>query len=355
MRKWSSFFLVTMMLVIPLVACRSHQSEPTSVAQNNNNAPGRLETIIKRGKLICGIGADLPGFSFLGKDGKYAGLDVDVCRAIAAALFDNPDAVEFRPLTPQERFSAMQSGEVDVLSRNTTWTISRDTELRMLFAPVDFYDGQGMMVRKDSGIKSLEDFKGKSICVQTGTTTEKDLSDKMRKLGVNYTPLVFEETDATFSAYAQGRCQGVTTDRSQLAGRRTILPKPEDHEILADVLISKQPLAPCVLQGDAKWFSVVKWTVFTLINAEELGITSANVTQMLTNEDPLIKRFLGKEGSVGQGMGLSNDFAFRIIKHIGNYGEVYERNVGEKSPLKLPRGANNLWTNGGLMYSPPWD
>ncbi|MBW4683476.1 MAG: amino acid ABC transporter substrate-binding protein [Microcoleus vaginatus WJT46-NPBG5] len=352
MRRWGSLLLATMLLVMPLVACRSRQSQQTTSSQTTRQS--RLDTVLKRGKLICGVGADLPGFSYVGQDGKYVGLDVDVCRAVAAALFDNPDALEIRPLTPKERFTAMQSGEVDLLSRNTTWTLGRDTEVGMEFAPTVFYDGQAMMVRKDSGIKSLEDLKGKAVCVQTGTTTENSLADQMRKRGITYQPLVFEETDATFAAYAQGRCQGVTTDRSQLAGRRSILPDPDNH-ILLDVVMSKEPLAPLVLGGDTKWFDVVKWSVFALFNAEELEITSQNVTQIAsTTTDPVVRRFLGVEGNLGKGMGVSNEFAIRIIKHVGNYSEVYDRNLGPKTPLNLPRGINNLWTKGGLLYSPPF-
>jgi general L-amino acid transport system substrate-binding protein len=306
-----------------------------------------------RGKLVCGVSGELPGFSFVGQDGKYSGLDVDVCRAIAAALFDNPDAVEYRNLNAKERFTAVQTGEVDVLSRNTTWTMSRDTSVGLAFAPVVFYDGQGIMVRQASGIKTLADLKGKSICIQTGTTTEQNLTDQMRRRNISYTPVVFEDVNTTFATYAEGRCDGVTADRSQLVSRRTTLPKPEDHTILSEVL-SKEPLAPAIAAGDAGWAGVVRWVVFSLIEAEELGITSQNLNQQLSSSDPTVKRFLGTEGDLGKGMGLTNDFAQRVIRHTGNYSEIYERNLGAKTKLNLPRGQNNLWTKGGLLFSPPF-
>jgi general L-amino acid transport system substrate-binding protein len=314
---------------------------------------GRLASILGRGKLVCGVSGELPGFSFVGQDGKYSGLDVDVCRAIAAALFDNPDAVEYRNLNAKERFTAVQTGEVDVLSRNTTWTLSRDTSVGLTFAPVVFYDGQGIMVRQASGIKTLADLKGKSICIQTGTTTEQNLTDQMRRRNIPYTPVVFEDVNTTFATYAEGRCDGVTADRSQLVSRRTTLPKPEEHIILSEVL-SKEPLAPAIAAGDAGWAGVVRWVVFSLIEAEELGITSQNLNQQISSSDPTVKRFLGTEGDLGKGMGLTNDFAQRVIRHTGNYGEIYERNLGAKTKLNLPRGQNNLWTKGGLLFSPPF-
>jgi general L-amino acid transport system substrate-binding protein len=312
-----------------------------------------LDTIKSRGKVICGVSGQLPGFSFVKPNGEYAGLDVDVCRAIAAALFDDPKKVEFRNLNAKERFTAVQTGEVDILSRNTTWTISRDTSVGLEFAPVVFYDGQGIMVKKSSNIKKLEDLKGKSICTQTGTTNEQNLSDQMRQRGIEYKPLVFEDVNTTFTTYQQGRCEAVTSDRSQLVSRRTTLPKPDEH-LVFDVVLSKEPLAPAVANGDSKWFDVVKWTVFALINAEELGVNSQNVSQLATSPNPEVKRLLGTEGDLGKGIGLTNDFASRIIKHVGNYGEVYERNLGKNSDLKLDRGPNKLWNKGGILYAPPF-
>lgn len=349
---WRSWLLATVLLALPLSACGD--SAPSGQAQNSTGQPtGRLATILDRGKLVCGVSGELPGFSFVGQDGKYSGLDVDVCRAIAAALFDNPDAVEYRNLNAKERFTAVQTGEVDILSRNTTWTTSRDTSVGLEFAPVVFYDGQGIMVRTASGIKTLEALRGKSICIQTGTTTEQNLTDQMRKRAIAYTPVVFEDVNTTFATYAEGRCDAVTADRSQLISRRTTLPKPNDHVIL-DALLSKEPLAPATADGDAAWNNVVRWVVNTLIEAEELGITSQNLAQQVNSKDPTVRRLLGSEGDLGKGMGLPNDFAARVIRHVGNYGEVYDRNLGPKTPLNLPRGQNNLWTRGGLLIAPPF-
>ncbi len=354
MRKWC-FLLATLPLLFSLVACSGQSGQTTSTGGTSTGQQGksRFDIIKSRGKLMCGVSGELPGFSFLGKDGKYSGLDVDVCRAIAAALFDNPDAVEYRKLNAKERFTALQTGEVDVLSRNTSWTMSRDTSVGMEFAPVVFYDGQGIMVRQNSGIKSLSDLKDKAICTQTGTTNEQNLTDQMRQRNITYKPVVFEDINAAYATYTQGRCQAITSDRSQLLSRRSNLPQPNDHIILNDVL-SKEPLAPAVAAGDSKWLNVVKWSVYALINAEDLGITRQKFAELANSNNPEIKRFLGTEGNLGQGIGLSNDFAARIIKHVGNYGEIYDRNLGSNTPLNLPRAKNNLWTKGGLLYSPPF-
>jgi general L-amino acid transport system substrate-binding protein len=354
MRKWS-LLLLAIPVVFWLSAC-SGQSEQTTGSDGTDGKQqrsSRLDTIKSRGKLICGVSGELPGFSFVEKDGGYKGLDVDVCRAIASAIFDNPDAVEFRNLNAKERFTALQTGEIDVLSRNTSWTISRDSSVGLEFAPVVFYDGQGIMVKKDSNIKSLKDLKDKAICTQSGTTNEQNLADKMRSLGIPYKPVVFEDINTAYATYGEGRCQAVTSDRSQLISRRTTLPQPQNHVILNDVL-SKEPLAPAVASGDSRWFDVVKWSVYALINAEELGINSKNLAQFSTSKEPDIKRFLGKEGNLGEGLGLTNDFAARIVKHVGNYGEVYNRYLGPGTPFNLPRGQNNLWNKGGLLYSPPF-
>lgn len=316
-------------------------------------AARRLDTVTGRGKLVCGVNGGLPGFSFLDKaTGQFTGFDADYCRVIAAAIFDDPNAVEFRPLSAKERSTALQSGEIDVLIRNTTWTSSRDASWGT-FAPTIFYDGQGMMVRKALGVTKLEDLKGASICVQTGTTTELNLTDKMRELGVEFTPVVFEDIDSTYAAYEEGRCDAVTSDRSQLAARRTVFKNPDDHVIL-DAVMSKEPLGPAVPYGDAQWFNVVRWSVFATIQAEEFGITSKNVDQFLTSENPDIRRFLGLEGDLGKQLGLSNDFAVRIIRHVGNYGEIFDRNLGPGTPFQMARGPNDLWTRGGLLYSPPF-
>jgi len=354
MRKSSFLLLVVMLLVMPIAACRSRSNDQTAQTDTKGGSGAALLNKVKsRGKLVCGVSGNLPGFSFVDKAGKYSGLDVDVCRAVAVAVFDNPDAVEFRNLNAKERFSAVQAGEVDFLSRNTTVTLSRETSNGMDFAPITFYDGQGIMVKQASGIKSLKDFQGKSVCVQTGTTSEQNLADAMRKNNVKYTPIVFEEVNPTFEAYAQGRCQGVTSDRSQLVSRRSVLPDANNHILLPETM-SKEPFAPAVANGNPQWSALVRWTVYALIEAEEQGIDSKNVDQKLTSTDPVTKRFLGTEGDLGKSLGLTNDFAVRVVRKVGNYGEIYNRNLGPNTPFKLERAQNNLWNKGGLMFSPPF-
>jgi general L-amino acid transport system substrate-binding protein len=324
------------------------------ISNNNQNAVtvrNTLEQVKARGKVICGVNGQLPGFSFVDEKGTYTGLDVDFCRAIAAALFDDPAAVQYRDLSAQERFKAVQAGEVDLLSRNTTWTLNRDTVEKLEFAPILFYDGQGILVSQTSGVKQLKDLEGKSICVQSGTTTELNFADVMRQNGITYKPVVFDEADDMYKAYNEGRCQGATSDRSQLVVRRADMANPADHLLLPDIF-SKEPLAPVVKDDDVRWLDTVRWVAYVLIQAEEFGITSKNVSDFVNSKDPLIRRFLGLEGSLGEDMGLSNDFALRIIKHVGNYGEVYDRNLGE--PFNLDRDLNSLWTEGGLLYAPPF-
>lgn len=337
-------------LIFATSACSGNTAQPTNTSSASSD---RWDTVKSRGKLICGVSGEVPGFSFVGTDGKYNGIDVDICRAVAAAMFDNPEAVEFRNLNAKERFTALQTGEVDILSRNTTWTLRRATSVGLEFAPVVFYDGQAIMVRKNSGITSLANLKDKAICVQSGTTTEQNLADQMRKRGITYKPVVFEDINVTFSTYAQGRCEAVTADRSALVSRRTTLPKPEDNVIL-DEVISSEPLAPAVAKGNSKWRDTLTWVVYTLIKAEELGINSQNVTELATSNDPDIKRLLGTEDNLGEALGLPNDFAAKVIKHVGNYGEIYDRNLGPNTKLNLPRGQNQQWTKGGLLYSPPF-
>ncbi len=355
MRRWTLQLCATVLLIGPLTACSSSAPSGSASPQANGTAQpkGRLATVLNRGKLLCGVSGELPGFSFVTQDGKYSGLDVDICRAIAAALFDNPEAVEYRNLNAKERFTAVQTGEIDILSRNTTETISRDTSVGLEFAPVVFYDSQSVMVKKASGIKTLADLKGKSICIQTGTTTEQNFTDQMQKRGLPYQPLVFEDVNTTFATYVEGRCAGVTADRSQLVSRRVRLPNPDEHVVLSEVL-SKEPLAPAVADGDAAWSNVVRWVVYALIEAEELNITAQNVAGQSSSKDPNVRRFLGLDGDLGKGMALSNDFAARAIKHVGNYGELYERNLGATTQLNLPRGQNKLWNQGGLLFSPPF-
>ncbi|MEA5499459.1 amino acid ABC transporter substrate-binding protein [Limnoraphis robusta] len=358
MLKWSSLLLSTLLLVLPLTACVESPSSSTN-GENQGKSSGtgktasRLDTVKNRGKLVCGVDGGIPGFSFVDQNGQYSGLDVDICKAVAAAIFNDPNAVEYRNLDSTERFEALKSGEVDMLSRNTTWTITRDTSVGMEFAPTTFYDGQGMLVRRESGITSLEDFAGRAVCVEAGTTTELNLTDNMRKRGVQFETKTFQQADPAYAAYAEGACDGMTSDKSQLVARRSTLPNPDEH-ILLDVTMSKEPLGPVTINNDSAWFDVVKWTTYALIEAEELGINQANVDQLKTSQDPTIKRFLGLEGDLGQGLGLTNEFAANIIKQVGNYGEIYERNIGQGSQFKLERGQNALWNNGGLLYSPPF-
>lgn len=332
----------------------------TAPAAQPTSAPGAgaggtlLQTVLQRGKLICGVHGTFQGFGFLDTNGKWSGFDVDFCRAWAAALFNNADAVEFRGLSAQARFTAVQSGEVDVLSRNSTWTLTRDTDLGLDFGPVVFYDGQAMMVKKSliSDPKAgLKDLAGASICVQSGTTTELNLADQMRAAGAEYTPVVFEDQNAAFQAYDEGRCDAITSDRSQLATQgQAVLKNPGDHIIL-DVVMSKEPLAPAVRHGENRWADFVHWVVYGLIQAEELGITSQNVDSFLSSSDPVVRRLLGVEGELGKKLGVTDDFVYRAIKLVGNYGEIFDRNL---SPYKLSRGQNDLWTRGGLMYAMPF-
>jgi general L-amino acid transport system substrate-binding protein len=314
-----------------------------------------LATVQDRGILNCASNAALPGFANLEADGSYTGFDYDFCRVVAAAVFGEggADKVEVRPTTATERFPVLQSGEADVLIRNTTWTVSRDTSLGFDFQPTTFYDGQGMMVLKDSGITTLEDFEGGSVCVQAGTTTEKNLADVFRKLGINSETIVFPDNPSTTAAYDEGRCDGLTTDKSGLAAVRTQTNNPDDHMIL-DVTMSKEPLGPLTRHGDNNWGDIVMWAVNCTINAEELGITSENVDEFLGGEDPVVLNLLGVEGDLAQAMGLENDFCVQIIEQVGNYAEIYDRNLGPDTGVFIPRGLNSLYTEGGLLYSPPF-
>ncbi|MEX2144158.1 MAG: amino acid ABC transporter substrate-binding protein [Anaerolineales bacterium] len=313
-----------------------------------------LDTVLDRGVLICGVNSQVPGFGFIESDGSFSGVDVDYCRALAAAVFGDSSMVEFRPVTAAERFTALQSGEIDVLSRNTTWSTVRDTELGGNFVHTTFYDGQGMMVPAASGITTLAGLEGGTICVQTGTTTELNLSDVMAAEGISYTPAVFEDADSTFAAYAEERCDAVTTDKSGLVSRRTVLADPAAHVIL-DVTMSKEPLGPMVRHGDDQWFDIAQWTVFALIAGEEFDITTANVDDVLASAtNPEVIRLLGLEGDLGLKLGLSNDWAYNIISQVGNYEEVYNRSLGPDTPTYIPRGLNSLYTEGGLLYSPPF-
>jgi general L-amino acid transport system substrate-binding protein len=312
-----------------------------------------LDTVRERGQLVCANNGTLPGFGFVDENGDFSGFDWEFCRAVAAAALGDADAVEGRPTTATERFPVLQSGEADVLIRNTTWTISRDTSLGFDFAPVTFYDGQGMMVREDSGIETLEDMEGGSVCVQAGTTTEKNLADVFRQLNINAESVVFPDNPSTTAAYNEGRCDGLTTDKSGLVAVRTQLDVPDDHIIL-DATMSKEPLGPLTRHGDNNWADVVMWTVNCTIQAEELGITSENVDEFLGSDDPVVLNLLGVEGDLGQAMGLENDFCVEILRQVGNYGEIYDSNLGPDTAFDLPRGFNTQWTEGGLLYSPPF-
>ena len=311
-----------------------------------------LDDVKSKGHVQCGVSQGLPGFSNPDSAGNWTGMDVDVCRAIAAAVFGNADAVKFTPLSAKERFTALQSGEIDVLSRNTTWTMTRDTTLGLNFTAVTYYDGQGFMVRKSLGVSSALDLGGASVCTNTGTTTELNAADFFRSNNLEYEVVAFEKADEAVQAYDTERCDVYTTDASGLYAQRLKLSNPGDHVVLPEI-ISKEPLGPVVRQGDDQWFNVVKWVVFAMTNAEELGVSSSNVDNMKESDNPSIKRLLGTEGAFGEAIGLSNDWAYDIIKNVGNYGEIFDANVGPATPLAIARGVNALWSDGGLIYGPP--
>lgn len=312
-----------------------------------------LDTVKARGKVVCGVHTSLPGFGYLDADGKNQGFDIDLCRAVAAAVFGDASAAEFVPISAAERGPALQTREVDLVTRNMTWTSSRDAQWGN-FVHVMFYDGQGMMVRADSGFTTLEDLDGATVCVTTGTTTEQNLADAFRERGLTFTAVTFEDTNAVYSAYESGRCDAATSDKSQLAAVRSGFANPADHVIL-EVAMSKEPLAPATPAGDDQWMDLVKTVMWVLINAEEMGITSQNVQEMKASDNVVIKRMLGSEGSFGQeDLGLAPDFAVNVIAAVGNYGEIYDRYMGpEGLSFTLDRGLNNLWSNGGLIYGIP--
>lgn len=318
----------------------------------NHTAGGTIGEIQDKGYLQCGVSQGLPGFSNPDSAGAWSGIDVAVCRAVAAAIFGDADAVRFTPLSAKERFTALQSGEIDLLSRNTTWTATRDNSLGLDFAGVTYYDGQGFMVREDLGVESATELSGAAVCTNTGTTTELNVADYFRANDMDYEVVAFEKSDEVVAAYDAGRCDVYTTDASGLYAQRLKLENPDEHIVLPEI-ISKEPLGPVVRQGDDQFFDLVKWTLFAMINAEELGITSANVEEMASSDNPAISRFLGGEGDFGEQLGISNDWAKNIIAEVGNYGEVFEANVGPDTELGIERGLNALWTDGGLMYAPP--
>jgi len=311
-----------------------------------------LERVKKNGFLRCGVNEGLPGFANPDSKGNWSGFDVDFCRALAAVILNDPSKVRFTPTSAKVRFTALQSGEFDILSRNTTWSMSRDVQLGLEFIGVTYYDGQGFLVPKKLKVTSAKQLNGATVCTNTGTTTELNLADYFRSNNLKYKIIAFEKNAEVLAAYDAGRCDAFTTDASGLYAERLKLKKPDDHLILPEI-ISKEPLGPAINHGDQQWGDVVRWTLFALINAEELGVTSKNVDQMLKSTNPEIRRLLGVEGAFGESLGLTNDFAVRAIRKVGNYGEIFERNVGQGSPLKIKRGLNALWNKGGVMYAPP--
>lgn len=317
------------------------------------SASATLESVKEKGYLSCGVSTGLPGFSNPDDKGQWSGLDVDVCRAVAAATLKDASKVKFVPLTAKERFTALQSGEIDVLSRNTTWTLTRDASLGLNFTGVSYYDGQGFMVKKDLGVKSAKALDGASICIQSGTTSELNLADYFRANNMEYQPVVFDTSDGTAKGFDAGRCDVLTSDQSQLYALRVRLSKPDSAVVLPEV-ISKEPLGPVVRQGDDQWFNIVKWSLAAMINGEELGLNSNNVKAQKASSDPNIRRLLGIDGPKGKGLALDDDWSLRIIEQVGNYEEIFNRNVGVESPLQIERGLNALWNDGGILYAPPF-
>ena len=312
-----------------------------------------LDAVKARGQVVCGVNTSGPGFSNADSQGQWTGLDVDFCRSIAAAVLKDASKVKYVPLNSQQRFASLQAGEIDVLSRNSTWTLTRDASLGVVFTGINYYDGQGFMVPKKLKVDGVKKLNGATLCVQAGTTSEKNVADFFAANGMKYKSVVFDTAEAITSAFFAGRCQVYTTDMSDLAGARTKAPNADDYVILPQV-ISKEPLGPSVRRGDDEWFEIVRWTLFAQLEAEENGLTQANVDQQKTgNKDPGVQRLLGVSEDTGKLLGLDAEWAYRIVKQVGNYGESFERNLGPKSPVGLPRGVNNLWTKGGLMYAPP--
>jgi general L-amino acid transport system substrate-binding protein len=318
------------------------------------NAATTLEAVKAKGFVQCGVSQGLPGFSNADDSGKWTGLDVDLCRAVAAAVFGDAEKVKYSPLSAKQRFTALSSGEIDILSRNTTWTMTRDTQLGLNFAGVNYYDGQGMMVPTALGVKSATELDGANICTNTGTTTELNITDYFRTNGMSFNLVAFEKADEVVAAYDAGRCDVYTTDRSGLAAQRGKLTQPDSHVVLPEI-ISKEPLGPVVRQGDDQWFNIVRWSLNAMINAEELGVSSSNVNmkKFQSKLAPSVARLIGKEGKFGEELGLSNDWAYNIILQVGNYAESYEKHVGLNTPLKLARGVNSLWSKGGILYAAP--
>jgi len=345
--------VVETVIVTVEVPAEAGEAEVQQVAVEFAGGGDTLAEVQGRSIVNCGVSGSLLAFSYPDDAGVMQGFDADYCRVVAAAALGDAGNVEFRSCNASERFPILQSGEIDVLIRNTTWTVSRDTSLGFNFVPTTFFDGQGMIVRKDSGINSLEDMDGGTVCVNAGTTTEKNLADVFRSRGIDYEAVVFAETADVRQAYDDGRCDGWTTDKSGLIANSQLLADPENHKILEDTM-SKEPLGPLVRHGDDNWFDIVKWAVNCTILAEDLGVDSSNVDDMLGTDDPKILNMLGVEGDLGQAMGLNNDFCYQVIKQVGNYEEIYNRALGPDTPYDVPRGLNSPWTEGGLLYSPPF-
>lgn len=357
---------VLLVIVLLAAACtRAPQTgqQAPATGQPAGQQPGRslLNDVKQRGTLNCGVNDSVPGFGFVTQEGEFQGFDIEFCKVVAAAVLGDAEAVEFTPLTAEQRFTALQAGDVDVLIRNTTWTATRDGSEGAQFAATTFYDGQGMFVKADSDIRRLEDLDGATVCVLSGTTTELNLESTFKARGLDYTPLAQEEVDPLIQAFTRGRCDAYTSDKSQLAGLKSNYPPaqggPEAIRLL-DVTLSKEPLGPAVRQGDPRWFDAVNWAVLATIQAEELGITSDNVEEMKNSDDPDVRAFLGQPTAEGKtvdpGLGLPNDFAAQVVSQVGNYAEIYNRTVGPDTPLGLERSLNALWTDGGLLYAPPY-
>ncbi len=343
--------IVLLALIFTLVSCgppKEAAAKEETAKEEPAKKVGRLQLMKDRGKMLVGCNAELPGFGFLNPEGKFEGFDVDFGKALAAAVFGDPTKVEFRPLTAAERLPALQTGEIDVLIRNTTWTLTRDTANELDWAAVTFYDGQGMMVKKAKGWKGLEDMNGATVACTTGTTTEMNLADAFRSRGLEYKPLLFESTQDTNTAYEAGRADAETSDKSQLAALRSAMANPAEHEIL-DVTMSKEPLGPLTAHGDNQWNDIVRWVVWGMMQAEESGVDSKNVDAMMKSNDPTIQRLLGVSGELGKSLGIANDFMVTVLKEVGNYAEVYDRHLGPNG-INIPRGPNKLWNDGGLLY-----
>ena len=323
------------------------------MASNAMAAEGTLGKVMKQGFVQCGVSTGLPGFSNPNSKGQWEGIDVEYCQALASAILGDKSKVKYVPLTAKERFTALQSGEIDVLSRNTTWTLHRDTALGLNFVGVNYYDGQGFMVKKELGLKSATELDGASVCVQSGTTTELNLADYFRTKGMKYTPITYDTSDETVKGFAAGRCDVLTSDQSQLYALRIKLKDPSSAKVLPEV-ISKEPLGPVVRNGDEDWLKIVRWSIYAMINAEEMGVTSANVDKIKAeSKDPGKQRLVGLSGIKGQGLKLSDDWSYNIVKQVGNYSEAFERNVGKGSALGISRGLNALWSDGGIQYAAP--